>query len=415
MLPDGHTVLFTRLLDRRGPSWTGAELVMCDLEDGQQKVVLPGEDGRYVSTGHIVFAVDTTLFAVPFDAAAGRVTGGRVAVVEGVRREVWVAGNTSTANYDFSRNGMLVYVHGLAERIPVIARDLVLVDLEGVVRPITDERRDYWRPRLSPDGSRVAVEVFDGNNRHIWVVNMTTGVATQVTFSGEDNGFPVWTPDGKAIVYTATVDGTEGLYLKSLNAGDAESLAVTGETVPTDISRENTLVFSRGDQTAERAIWTLSLANRKPLEILATPAQEHHAMFSPDGHWLAYASNASGQHEIYVRPYPIVQGTERRVSEGGGLGPVWAPDGSALYYRGGTSLMVAPTPLGAGFVPGRPRALFSTERFRFSGNASAFDIHPDGKRFVMVTLGDPPPPRPDQINVVLNWFDELERRVPARP
>ena len=117
-------------------------------------------------------------------------------------------------------------------------------------------------------------------------------------------------------------------------------------------------------------------------------------MFSPDGHWLAYASNASGRQEIYVRPYPIVQGTERRVSEGGGAGPVWAPDGSALYYRGAKSLMVASTPLGPGFVPGRPRALFSTERFRFSGNASAFDIHPDGKRFVMVTMGDPPPPLP---------------------
>ena len=415
MLPDGHTVLFTRLLTRRGPSWTGAEIVTWNLDDGQQKVVLTGEDGRYVPTGHIVFAVDTTLFAVPFDAAAGRVTGGRVPLVEGVRREVWVAGNTSTANYDFTNDGMLVYVHGLAERIPVIPRDLVLVDLKGAVRPITDERRDYWRPRLSPDGSRVAIEVFDGNDRHIWVVNMTTGVATQVTFAGEDNGFPVWTRDGKAIVYTATVDGTEGLYLKSLSGGDAESLAVTGEIVATDMSRVNTLVFSRGDQTAERAIWTLSLADRKPLEILATPAQEHHAMFSPDGHWLAYASNASGRHEVYVRPYPIVRGTERRVSEGGGLGPVWAPDGSALYYRGAKSLMVAATPLGPGFVPGRPRALFSTERFRFSGNSPAFDILPDGKRFVMVTLGDPPPPLPDQINVVFNWFDELKRRVPARP
>ncbi len=416
MLPDGHTVLFTRLLTRRGPSWTGAEIVLCDLDDGQPKAVLTGEDARYVPTGHIVFAVDTTLFAVPFDATAGRVTGGRVPVVEGVRREVWVAGNTSTANYDFTNDGMLVYVHGLAERMPVIARDLVLVDLKGVVRQITDERRDYWRPRLSPDGSRVAIEVYDGNDRHIWVINMTTGVATQVTFAGEDNGFPVWTPDGKAIAYTATLEGTEGLYLKSLNGGgDAESLAVTGETVPTDISSGNTLVFSRGDQTAERAIWTLSLADRTPLEILATPAQEHHAMFSPDGRWLAYASNASGRQDIYVRPYPIVPGTERRVSEGGGLGPVWAPDGSALYYRGAKSLMVAPTPLGPGFVPGRPRALFSTERFRFSGNASAFDIHPDGKRFIMVTLGDTPPPLPDQINVVFNWFDELKRRVPVRP
>jgi hypothetical protein len=93
---------------------------------------------------------------------------------------------------------------------------------------------------------------------------------------------------------------------------------------------------------------------------------------------------------------------------------VWAPDGSALYYRGPQALMVAPTPLGPGFVPGRPRALFSHERFRFSGNASAFDIHPDGKRFVMVTMGNPPAPPRNQINVVFNWFTELQQRVPTR-
>jgi hypothetical protein len=99
MLPDGHSVLFTRLLTQSGNSWEGAEIVVRDLESGQQKVLLTGEDGRYVPTGHLVYALDTTLFAVPFDAAAGRVTGGRVPIVEGVRREVWVAGNTATANY----------------------------------------------------------------------------------------------------------------------------------------------------------------------------------------------------------------------------------------------------------------------------------------------------------------------------
>ena len=413
MLPDGRSVLFTRLPAPRGVSWEGAEIVVRDLANGQENVVVTGEDGRYVPTGHIVFAVDTTLFAVPFDAAAGRVTGGPVPVVEGVRREVWVAGNTATANYGFTTDGMLVYVHGLAERIPVIFRDLVTVDLKGVARYLTDERRDYWRPRISPDGTRVLVEVFDGKATHLWVVSIDTGVSTQVTFAGAENVFSAWTQDGTSIIFRSLMDG-RSIFRKPVDgSGEAEPLGVGGESVPTDVSPAGILVYSLGDQTAERAIWTMSLRDGKPIEILATPAQEHHAMFSPDGRWLAYASNASGRQEIYVRPYPIVQGTERRVSEGGGLGPVWAPDGSALYYRGATSLMVAPTPLGPGFVPGRSRALFSTERFRFSGNASAFDIHPDGKRFVMVTMGDAPPPLPDQINVVLNWFDELKRRAPV--
>jgi serine/threonine-protein kinase len=303
MLPDGHSVLFTRLLTQSGNSWEGAEIVVRDLESGQQKVLLTGEDGRYVPTGHLVYALDTTLFAVPFDAAAGRVTGGRVPIVEGVRREVWVAGNTATANYGFTNDGMLVYVHGLAERFPVIPRDLVMVDRAGVARPVTDERRDYWRPRISPDGSRVAVEVFDGKARQIWVVNIETGVSTQVTFAGVSNDFPVWSHDGKSVIFVSITAEGAGIYRKPVDgSGEAEFLGVRGETGPTDISRNGTLVFSLGDQTAERAIWTLSLSDRKALEILATPAQEHHAMFSPDGHWLAYASNASGRQEIYVRP-----------------------------------------------------------------------------------------------------------------
>jgi Tol biopolymer transport system component len=415
LLPDGNRVLFTRQVAQKNSSWEGAELVVRDLKSGQQNVLVTGEDGRYVPTGHLVYAVNTTLFAVPFDAAAGRVSGGAVPVVEGVRRELTVAGNTSTANYGFTDDGMLVYVRGPAVRQPVVLRDLVMVDREGVARRITDVRRDYWRPRISPDGTRVAVEVWDGRASHIWVVSLATGASNQFTFAGLDNTFAVWTRDGTSIIFRAVLEGEMNIYRKPVDsAGDAQSLGVAGQSVPTDVSREGSLVFSMGDQTADRAIWTLSLNDRKASEALATPAQEHQAMVSPDGHWLAYASNESGREEVYVRPYPIVRGTERRVSEGGGAGPVWAPDGSALYYRGVGSIMVAPTPLGPGFVPGPSRAIFSTDRFRFSGNASAFDIHPDGKRFVMVTLGDPPPPLRDQISVVFNWFEELHRRVPTK-
>ena len=417
MLPDGRTVLFT-LLDRFrvATGWDGrADIVVQDLETGTREVLLAGEDGRYVPTGHLVYAVDTTLFAVPFDAAGRQVTGGPVPVVEGVQREVTVPGiTTATANYDFTDDGRLVYVHGPEERLTNIPRDLVAVDREGVARPLIDERRDYWRPRISPDGTGVAVEVFDGAARHIWLIDVGTGVSTQLTFEGTLHDFPVWTPDGQSVIFHSRREEADGIYRKPADgSGEAEFLGVAGATVPTDASRDGILVFSLGGQTGERAIWTLPLDAGSATEFLATPAMEHHAMFSPDGNWLAYASNASGQHDIYVRPYPMVEGTERRVSEGGGAGPVWSPDGSELYYRGPGAIMVASTPLGPGFVPGRPRPLFPREGFRFSGNASAFDIHPDGGQFIMVTVGDPPPPFPNQINVVLNWFEELKARVPA--
>ena len=412
MLPDQRRVLFTRLPEQRGYSWEGSEIVVRDLGTGQEIVVTAGEDARYVPTGHLVFADGTTLFAAPFDLSAARLTGARVPIVERVLREVWVQGNTATANYGFTNDGVLVYLQGPLDRRPAIPRDLVLVDLNGRSRPITDGRRDYWRPRFSPDGSRVAVEVFDGKARNIWVVALDTGHATQVTFGGGNDNFAVWTPDGRAIIFDVET-GVAGIYQKPVDGSGAATLLFAAEqTVPTD-AYDKTLLFSRGDQTTERAISTLSLADRKTTDVLATQAMEHHAMFSPDGRWLAYVSNSSGVEEVYVRPYPIVQGTERRVSVGGGSGPVWSPNGSLLYYRseGDRALMVAP--LAPGAIPGRSRTLFSAEKFRFSGNSPAFDIHPDGKRFVMVTQGDVPPPEPSQINVVLDWFDELKQRVPT--
>ena len=135
--------------------------------------------------------IDTTLMAVPFDAASRRIVGGPVPIAEGVLREVFVEGNTSTANYGFTATGTLVYVHGPTKRFPVILRDLVLVSRHGDTRPVSGDRRDYWRPRISPDGTRIAVEVFDGRERHIWICNLITGAWSQLTFDGPTNDFPV--------------------------------------------------------------------------------------------------------------------------------------------------------------------------------------------------------------------------------
>ena len=402
-------MLFTLLRGVWNGRWEDAQIVVQDLENGDRKVLVSGEDGRYVPTGHLVYALDTTLFAVPFDAARRQVMGRPVPVVEGVRREVRVPGLTSvSANYDFTRDGMLVYVAGRDERLPIVLRDLVAVDFTGVSRPITDARRDYWRPTISPDGTRVVVEVLDQAARHIWIIDLETGGSTQLTFEGTVNDFPIWSPRRAMGGFWARgrdlPKGCGRKRRRGVSWGDRGA-------VPTDVARDGTVVFSLGGQTGERAIWTVSLEGQDASEFLATPAMEHQAMFSPDGNWIAYASNASGRQEVYVRQYPMVAGTERRVSEGGGAGPVWSPDGSELYYRGPESIMAASTPLAPGFVPGRPRPLFPMEGFRFSGNAAAFDIHPERDQFVTVTVGDPPPPLPNQINVVLGWFDELDERA----
>lgn len=141
----------------------------------------------------------------------------------------------------------------------------------------------------------------------------------------------------------------------------------------------------------------------------------HMAAFSPDGKWLAYASNESGRYEVYVRPYPRTPGVGRLVSVGGGDGPVWAPDGSTLYYQGTSGdLMAVSTTLAPVFSAGRPRPLFRFAGiYRMSGTAVAYDIHPDGTHFIMVSEPDVPLAPSRQINIVLNWFEELKRLAPV--
>jgi len=183
-----------------------------------------------------------------------------------------------------------------------------------------------------------------------------------------------------------------------------------------DVSRDGVLVFASGEQTARRSILTMRLDDAKAVEYLATPAMEHMPAFSPDGRWIAYASNETGRLEVYIRSYPAREGLVRRVSEDGGTAPVWAPDGSDLYFRNAAGMLVAvPVRLGEGITTGRPRELFRVQgRFRISGNAAAYDIERTGRRFIMVTEEENPRPAVQQVNIVLNWLEELKVRVPAR-
>jgi serine/threonine-protein kinase len=157
------------------------------------------------------------------------------------------------------------------------------------------------------------------------------------------------------------------------------------------------------------------LASGTVSSFLATPAREFMARFSPDGRWLAYTSNESGRNEVYVRPFPRTDGVARLVSIDGGSDPVWAPNGESLYYRGASGyIMSLPITPAATFTPGRPQPLFRFEGiYRMSGTGTAYDIHPDGQRFIMVSEADEPGAAspPQQVHVVLNWFEELKRRA----
>lgn len=415
LLPDGRSVLFTLLSRAQGvgsAAWDEAEIVV-QSADGRRVTLVTGSDGRYLPTGHLVFARGTVLYAMRFDPSSLAVTGGLVPVIESLQRAARTPGSSAAANYAVSEGGTLAYLQ-LEGEVASVQRSLVAVDRSGRAEPLLDEQRAYWRPRVSSDGQRVAVEVDNvGGGGQIWIADLAARAASPLVVAADLNVFTAWTPDGQSIVFRSTRDGTHGIYRQSVGGtkGTELVLQTLGEAIPTDVSRDGVILFAEGSQTGARAIKTF--ADGEVADFLATAAMEHMAVFSPNGRWVAYASNESGRDEVYVRPFPRTEGIGRRVSIDGGTAPVWSRDGSELYFRSAAGeLMAVPITLAPQLLIGSPRALFQvTGTFRTSGNAAAYDVLTDG-RFVMVTEPDRPVTDRSQINVVQNWFDELERLVP---
>ena len=412
LLRGGKSLLFTLRTDIGPRQWDDARLVVQSLENGERRVMATGRDGRYLATGHLVYGLKSALFAVPFDVDGLRIRGAPVALVEGVREPTSFPGTTGSANYDVSATGTLVYVAG--EASAPIERELVVVDRRGNAKPIVSEKRNYWRPRLSPDGSHIVVEVAEQGFQQLWIVDLKDGAASALTSGARGNDFATWSPDGESVIYRSSRQEGYGIYRQAVDGRGGPQLIhpSADEAMPGDVSRDGVLVFAAGEQTGRRAIFTLPMVGGEPSAFLDTPALEHMPAFAPDGHWIAYASNESGRSEVYVRSYPAREQIVRRVSQNGGTAPVWSRDGSELFYRSEAGNLVAvPISLGAGISVGRDEQLFQTEgRFRISGNAPAYDVDASG-RFIMVTESNQPP-FARQINVVQNWTEELKRLVP---
>jgi Tol biopolymer transport system component len=201
-----------------------------------------------------------------------------------------------------------------------VDRQLLAVDQRGNAAPLVAERRDYWRPRVSRDGSRIAVEVRnDRRELQPWIIELKDGTASPLLTEGTINDFYAWSQDGQSLIFRSLRPKGSGVYRQPIDgSGPAQLLfAVTEDVMPGDVSRDGVLVFASGDRTGQRSIWTMGPNDAKPVEYLSTPAMEHMPTFSPDGRWIAYASNQSGREEVYIRSYPPRDGMVRRMSDGG--------------------------------------------------------------------------------------------------
>jgi Tol biopolymer transport system component len=307
VLPGGNALLFTvaSTVSRSGDRWENAQIVVQSLKSGERTVLMGGRDARYVPTGHIVYALGSTLFAIRFDVKTLRLVGGPVAILEGVQQSFDRA--SGAAQFSFSNNGSMVYVPG-EQGTDLPQRTLSLADLAGVLRPLTIPPGRYSQPRISPNGQRLVLDLDDGKDRYVAIYDLLGAAPLRRLTFGGHNERPIWSPDGERIVFASDRDGDEGLFWQRADGnGTAERLAkVEPGIVPQPEAWTpdgKTLIFNNRIAGRTGGLATFSPGtDQKPKLLLAvrrTPASR------PTVSWLAYFSNDSlNKGNVYVEPFP---------------------------------------------------------------------------------------------------------------
>ena len=417
ILPGQSALLVSAGSNAKSGGWDEANIEVFSSKTGQFKIVQHGGYfGRYLPGGHLIYVHRGTLFAVPFSLARLETRGTPMPILDDV-----AGSNTNGGGqFDFSSapsgHGTLVYLSGKtgAETLPA-----VWLDADGSRQPLwPSPPGPSSSPRLSPDGSKLAVSL----NNDIYIYDPQRGSSLRLSFDSAYNAYPVWTPDGKHIVYSRT--GGSGMWwVRSDGAGQPQLLyeAKNGSAIPGSFTPDGRrLAFHQPGTGTGRDIWTLPLDLTDPDHpkagapelFVATPSDDVEPAFSPDGRWLAYSSGEAGMYEIYVRPFPPTTGGKWQVSSGGGRFPIWSRASKELFYLdSGGHIMVVPYAAGGTFSAGAPRQWSATPA-RLTDNLPPLDLAPNGKRFVMFLA--PQSPRSSSnlhVTFLLNFFDELERRV----
>ena len=406
LLPGGEWVLFT--WRPAGASWDQARIVLHSLATDERIMLIDGgRDAQYVPTGHLVYGLDGVLLAVPFDLATRQVTGGPVPLVDGV---LDAGATTGAMQFSIAATGSLVYVPGPAGA----ALGLVWVDRDGQEETISVESQEYRSPRVSPDGTRLAVQIDGPDNTDIWIWHFGRATLTRLTLDAGRDSDPLWTHDGTRVAFASDRDGGGVFWKAADGTGEVERLLEHPLAAPYAWTADGRLIFDSG----QGDVGVLAVEGDRMVDaVLDTESVEARPALSPDGGWLAYASNESGQGEVFVRPFPNFDDGKWQVSTAGGGSPVWSPDGQELFYRESTSsLMAVRVDTEPSFKYDTPDRVLSFAGYYFPSQGRDYDISPEGQRFVFLRSPgaqlseDAGPP---QVIVIQNWFEELTRLVPT--
>jgi serine/threonine-protein kinase len=403
LLPDGDRVLFTIT------SSTGPHVNVFSLRTRETHELALGRgyaaSAHYLPSGHLLYSEPGGLMAVRVDPDTLSPRGPVVPAVEG-------AFSTWTGSTDFavSESGNLAYIsqHGGSQ--------LVKVDRGGRASPIVELRREYYVPRVSPDGSRLAVGIFDPTvpRRDIWTYDLVRGSMSRLTVSDGDSTEPAWSFEGGRIAFASNRErGVWSIFVKASDAtgGEIELAKSPGAMMPEVwLPGAGALLVKWYSETS----WDIGLYRfeneRGPEILLGSAFNEIEPSLSPNGHFLSYVSDETGRREVYVQRFPSLEG-RWQVSTGGGDEPMFSPDGREIFYRSGDRMMVASFASEPQVSFSRPRVLFEGryDVDPFANDARNYDIMPDGEHFVMIRRDD----EASEIRVVLNWIEELKRLAPV--
>jgi Tol biopolymer transport system component len=312
---------------------------------------------------------------------------------------------SGAANFDFSENGTLVYVPYGA--LSFDNNLIVWMNRRGATIPLLEKPRPYFDASLSPDGQKLALTIQAAND-DIWVYHIGRATLTRLTFGGGNHGGQMWTPDGKYVVYYAEKGGVPNIFRK-LWDGSGNEERMTEKTgmaqFPTSFTPDGKLMVF--DQGGDIMILPLD-GKQRPWTFVQSPSNEYGAVLSPDGRWMAYVSNESGRDEVYAVPFPKREG-KWQVSTNGGSDVRWSRNGHELFYLSGRTVMVADVIPKSTLDFSPPRKLFDLPPSAFG----FFDLSPDGSRFV-VGLTQAQELNITQMNVVVNWFEELKEKYSGK-
>jgi hypothetical protein len=442
VLPNNRGVLFT-IVPPGGSQIDSSQVAVIDLKTGEKKTLIRGgSQAAYVESatrvggfpwlrwarsttsgpggvGYLVYAAAGTLRAARFDLDRLEVAGDPVPVVEHVAMAA-----TGAANFAVSRQGTLVYVPGSGVSATT-TRSLAWVNRQGREKAIDAPPRAYTVARLSPDGTRIALDIRDQEN-DIWVWHLGRRTLTRLTFDAGTDTEPVWSPDGRRIIFSSTRSGAPNLYVQSADGTGVVERLTTSPTAQyaTSITPDGKdllgyEVTSTGPDVVLFHLDAPAKAVGRPAEpLVKTSFVEVLPEFSPDGRYVAYFSNESGRFEVYVRPFPKIEEGRWQVSTSGGTRPVWARNGRELLFLDGLSALTA-VPVdtsGATFSAGNPSKVLEARYFALPG-PRPYDVTSDGQRFLMIkntaTAADEKT-NPASLIVVEHWLEELQQRVPGK-